>query len=71
MSSLRQEGDLPTVSSAPLREYQTVAHLVSALAGICAASPSQVVTKLTNVLWDDQEASELQKILGTMQGAQA
>ena len=62
MTSERQ-----VVSPVQLREYKTVAHLVCALSGICAAAPSQVVTKLVNVLWDEDEAKAIQQVLKEMQ----
>lgn len=43
------------------REHQTVWHLVSALAGMCAALPEKVVDELTGYLWDEDEAAKIKE----------
>lgn len=41
------------------REYETVWHLVSALAGMTAALPDKIVDTLTGYLWDEEEAGKI------------
>lgn len=45
--------------AAQLREYDTVAHLISALSSMCAAEPNKVVDLLTGYLWDEEEAGNI------------
>lgn len=40
-------------------EYRTVQLLVLTLANICAASPNQIIDKLTGLLWDENEAEKI------------
>lgn len=50
-----------------LREYRAVAHLVNALATMCAASPTKVVDLLSGYLWDDAETDILNKLVKEQQ----
>lgn len=43
------------------REYRTVSLLVTTLANICAASPNQVIDRLTGLLWDEEEAGQIKE----------
>lgn len=43
--------------------HKTVAHLVAALATLCAASPQAIVERLSGYLWAQDEAASIHRFL--------
>ena len=46
-----------------LVEYKTIAHLVSILGLMCAASPDKIIDLLTGYLFDEEEAGQIKQAL--------
>lgn len=42
-------------------EYRTISFLVSAIANICTASPTQIIDELTGLTWDEGEAEQIKE----------
>jgi hypothetical protein len=45
------------------QEYKTIAYMICALAEMCAGEPLIVIDKLTDYLWDDNEAEQIEKYI--------